>query len=317
MSTPICRREPADDDYQRPMSTATVLRATLVLEVLGGAALAAWLLPDSSPGWLAPAIGVALPLVTTAGSVATQLVVDACLDPRSPRGTWRNGLRVWLGETAASIVAFCWRQPFRAGFPEPPIVDDPGIPAVLLIHGYACNRAVWLPLLDSGLLAGCNVATVNLEPIFASIDDYAATVGEAIRRLQSSSGAPRVTLVCHSMGGLVARAYLRAHGSAAVARLITISTPHAGTIFARFGRGRNARQMVRGSSWLIALGAAATPEVLALQTHFASRDDNLIHPRAGLVLAGAAAAHWFDGIGHLAMLNDPRVWQRLAEEIKR
>jgi hypothetical protein len=75
--------------------------------------------------------------------------------------------------------------------------------------------------------------------------------------------------------------------------------------------------MMRGSSWLIALGAAATPEVEALQTHFASRDDNLIHPRAGLVLAGAASAYWFDGIGHLAMLNDPQVWKRLAEEIKR
>ena len=100
-----------------------------------------------------------------------------------------------------------------------------------------------------------------------------------------------------------------------MARLITIATPHEGTIFARLGRGTNARQMVRGSAWLTALAAATTPEIRALQTHFASRDDNLIHPRAGLVLMGAAAAHWFDGVGHLAMLNDRGVWAKLADEV--
>lgn len=57
-------------------------------------------------------------------------------------------------------------------------------------------------------------------------------------------------LVGHSMGGLVARAYLRRYGELRVARLITLGTPHRGSLLAHLGIGRNARQMEPGSVWL-------------------------------------------------------------------
>src|SRR5262245_48255790 len=138
---------------------------------------------------------------------------------------------------------FTWNQPFASTFPEQPLVRDPQRPAVLLVHGYMCNRAVWRPLLRSGRLRECNVATVNLEPVFGPIEKYGEVIARAVEALRAATGAARVTLVCHSMGGLAARAYLHAHDNDVVERVITIATPHNGTIFGAFGSGHNARQM--------------------------------------------------------------------------
>ncbi|HEX7156617.1 MAG TPA: alpha/beta fold hydrolase, partial [Burkholderiaceae bacterium] len=266
------------------MTLARLLRISLALQLAGGGVLgyllsAPWL-AEPALRWLAAVAGaVALPVLVTAGALGGELVIDAIVDPRQPRRGLANALRVWLGETGASLRAFCFRQPFGADFPEPATFHDPRRPAVLLIHGYVCNRAAWRPLLEAGALAGCNVATVDLLPVYTSIDDYATVIGAAVERLSAAAGAPAVVLVAHSMGGLAARAYLRRFGDAAVARVITIATPHAGTRFARLGSGVNARQMRPGSDWLHALDGALTP---ALRTRFvciAAGDDNLILPR--------------------------------------
>jgi pimeloyl-ACP methyl ester carboxylesterase len=155
------------------MTLATFLRIGLVTQLAGGTALGAWLLPGELR-WFAPAIGVAVPLVVTAIALAIEFAVGVIVDPRSPPVPVRYLLPIWWAETRISLRMFTVEQPFAARFPEPALTHDPQRPAVLLVHGYLCNRAVWRSLLASGTLAGCNVATVNLEPIFGPIDRYAA-----------------------------------------------------------------------------------------------------------------------------------------------
>jgi len=298
------------------ISLAAALRIALPAEILGGALLGAALLPPTVAGlplrvFLALLAGALCPVLATAAMLALELAVDALTDPREPRGGWRNALRVCAGETAAALRAFCWRMPYRAGFADPPIARDPRRRAVLLVHGYLCNRAVWLPLLRSGALAGCHAATVDLTPIFGSIDRCVGPLREAVAALSAASGAPRVVLVCHSLGGLAARAYLAAGGDATVEQVITIATPHAGTIFARLGHSTNARQAIPGSAWLARLDAALTPALRRRFVCLASRDDNLVNPRASPLLPGCAATQLFDGVGHLALLSDRRVWATL------
>jgi triacylglycerol esterase/lipase EstA (alpha/beta hydrolase family) len=55
-------------------------------------------------------------------------------------------------------------------------------------------------------------------------------VDKAVADLRQRTGAAQVALVCHSMGGLVARAYLRAYGDEAVACVVTLGSPHRGTV---------------------------------------------------------------------------------------
>jgi pimeloyl-ACP methyl ester carboxylesterase len=80
---------------------------------------------------------------------------------------------------------------------------------VLLIHGYACNSGYWLPM--SKLLTQARISHygIDLEPPGASIDAFVPQVRAAVQRLREATGSAQVIIVGHSMGGLVARAYLR------------------------------------------------------------------------------------------------------------
>lgn len=296
------------------MTLRLLLRLSLALQLAAGALLFWWLLPEgTAPIWIACAVA-ALPVAATALVLGFELAVGAVLDPRSPRAPLAQVLRVWLGETVVSVRAFGWRQPFGAGFAEPPLARDPQRSAVLLLHGYVCNRAVWRPLLASGRLDHCNVATLDLLPVFGDIDGYATQVAQAVDRLRAASDAPRVILVCHSMGGLAARCYLRRFGTRAVQRLITLATPHSGTVFGRMGHGINGRQMATGSDFLRQLAADTTGEVRQMTACIASADDNLIVPRSSPLLPGAVH-QVIDGVGHLALIEDPRAWSLLVAQI--
>jgi pimeloyl-ACP methyl ester carboxylesterase len=62
----------------------------------------------------------------------------------------------------------------------------------------------------------------------SDIDAYADGIARRIDEVLAATGTSLI-LVGHSMGGLASRAYLRRHGVAKVARLITLGSPHQGT----------------------------------------------------------------------------------------
>lgn len=296
------------------MTLAWMLRITLALSVGIGTAVGVMVLPDAAPWWGAVLFGLAAPPLFTGALLALELAIGAAVDPRRPRRSIGHVLQVWLGETLASSRMFLWRQPFAADFPELPIVRDPRRPAVLLIHGYLCNRAVWRPLLDSRLLRDCNVATVNLEPVFGPIERYSDVIAAAVQSLLAASGAEKAVLVCHSMGGIAARVYLQQHGAARVERVITLASPHHGTVFAHAGLGANARQMRTGWPFLARLAAGEDETLRSRFTCVGTRDDNLVVPRSSPLLPGARP-HQLDRVGHLALLEDERAWHIVGAEI--
>ena len=115
------------------------------------------------------------------------------------------------------------------------------------------------------------------------------------------------------MGGLAARSYLRRHGHHAVQRVVTIDTPHHGTVFATLGHGPNARQMRNACEFVRQLAQDDEPVEFVC---FASQHDNLIVPRDNQVLAGAEAV-WFEKTGHLAMTANDAVLEKLIEVVER
>jgi hypothetical protein len=119
------------------------------------------------------------------------------------------------------------------------------------------------------------------------------------------------------MGGLVARAWMRVHGSARVARVITLGSPHHGTALARVGPGANAAQMRRaehGGTWLQALDAGETAQTRALITSIYTHHDNIVAPQTSSVLAGARNIG-FGGVGHVALGSNPRVLAEVMREL--
>lgn len=210
-------------------------------------------------------------------------------DP-SPQPRWRELFSAWVAETATAAAVFYWRQPFRANeIPDQlaPPAQVTGRRGVVFIHGFFCNRGFWTPWLRCLQGQGHAFVAVNLEPVFGSIDGYAPQIEDAVHRVTRATGLAPL-LVCHSMGGLAARAWLRLmKAESRVHHVVTIGTPHRGTWLARFGLGSNGRQMRLQSGWHAELDEGMPPGRHALFTCWYSNCDNIVFPASSATLAGA------------------------------
>lgn len=238
--------------------------------------------------------------------------------PRQHRPRPQERVRLFLNEFACSMLASSWTMAWPATGWH--LAGEPvGLP-VLLLHGYGSNGGYWIQL--SRLLARQRVShyALDMAPAAdAGIDDYVPLVNSAVAELRARTGASQVIIVAHSMGGLVARAWMRRHGGAQLARLITLGTPHHGTALANFGFGQNALQMRRNgvagaSAWLTTLADGETGPQRALITSIFSHHDNIIAPQTSSYLPGARNIE-FGAIGHVALGRDARVLECVREEI--
>ena len=304
------------------MSARLLLRLLLLAQAAAALAIGAGLWRQGTNRWAALAAGVGAVLLV-------RLLINANnfrLSRRSASATparFRLGLgarvRLFAEEFCASMLESSWSMP-RA-HPCQQVYADAAAPPVLLLHGYGCNSGYWsalAPLLDA---ARISYATLDLEPIAGEIDGYAPLVQRAVEQLCERTGAPKLVIVAHSMGGLVARAWMRRHGAARVARLVTLGTPHHGTCLASFGVGKNAAQMRRGgaahgteNAWLQDLAASESAAARALVTSIYSHHDNIISPQTSSRLEGARNIE-FGGVGHVALGGNRRVLAMVMREI--
>jgi len=117
-----------------------------------------------------------------------------------------------FGEWTESTAIFGWRMPWRSN-----AVDDHlprtsrGLRGVVFIHATSASRPV--ESMDEALAqARSRLCRRQLEPVFASIDDYIPQIERAVRRIETATGLAPV-IVAHSMVGLVARAWLRSRAA--------------------------------------------------------------------------------------------------------
>jgi len=231
--------------------------------------------------------------------------------------TWSALLLAWLRELWVLEQVFTWQQPFASQrWPDRSQGGTQQHP-VLFIHGYTCNRGLWNGWLRQLHGQGCALQALTLEPAFGSIDDYVEPIEQAMRALEAACPGLPPIIVAHSMGGLAVRAWLRRHGRAGrVLRVLTLGTPHGGTLLARYGRGQNSREMRWQSDWLADLAAAETPETSALFDCYFSRCDQIVCPVQTARLPGARSIE-LQARGHLGLVFDPRVQRDLQSLLTR
>lgn len=111
-----------------------------------------------------------------------------------------------------------------------------GIP-ILLVHGFADNCSA-LAVLGRALrkrrfgVVHCFNYSL-LTALTGDVRSAANELGHEVERLCAATGANKVHVVGHSLGGLVARYYVqRQDGDARVHTLVTLGTPHHGTMTA-------------------------------------------------------------------------------------
>ena len=231
-------------------------------------------------------------------------------DPQ-PRATLRALLQACLREASTAPRVFLWRQPFRTqAIPDfLPSSDQTG---VVFIHGFFCNRAIWTPWMAQLLTQNRAFVAVTLEPAFGSIDNYTVLVEAAVAKVTQATGqAP--TLICHSMGGLAARAWLRSNlaNEARIQRVITIGTPHFGTALSTEKAllpFTNTHQMQRLGSWTRQLAKDEPASLYAKFTCWYSNCDNIVVPTSTAMLPGADN-RLVTAQGHVSMAFEATVMQ--------
>ena len=197
--------------------------------------------------------------------------------------------------------------------------DPPGVPArapVLLLHGVLCNAGSMHDLRSALVVRGIRpVYTMSYGPPLASIDYFVDQVATKIDSILATTGAKQLAIVGHSMGGLVARAYLRRHGSAKVSTVITIGTPHNGSVHAWLFPGVSLGQLRPSNRWLAELNRARD-DMGARIVSIWSWHDSMVAPQTSAELPGARNIA-LSGIGHNALISNERVYGLVAAELKR
>ncbi|HEY6040235.1 MAG TPA: alpha/beta fold hydrolase [Kofleriaceae bacterium] len=194
-----------------------------------------------------------------------------------------------------------------------PLPGGHGPRPIIVLHGYAMNRA------NFALLA-YRLRNAGLGPIYGfeywtlgRVAAGARQLGWFVDEVRAATGADKVDLVGHSMGGVVARYYAAlAGGHAAVDHVITIGSPHAGTDVGGFGIGHPARELVLGSKLIQRMQAAPVATKL---TTILSEADALVPASKQPEIAGAERIV-YDDLGHVAMLGSRRVARDIIERLR-
>jgi pimeloyl-ACP methyl ester carboxylesterase len=232
----------------------------------------------------------------------------------SPRGAIAMVLREWGAVLMNNFYRFPW--PDAALRRDPAPARDGRVP-VVMIHGYFSNRGYFGPLVRALEERGvAPIFTPSFPAAFTGIESYVERLADYLERLAEATAQPQAVIVAHSMGGLAARAYLCAHGASRVKKLVTIASPHNGTVHARFGSGANAKQMEQDSEFLAQLcrGEGDTGPACAV-TSIYTPHDNLVAPQDTSRLAWARNIA-IPGRGHVDILASDRLAAIVLKELQ-
>jgi triacylglycerol lipase len=197
-------------------------------------------------------------------------------------------------------------------------VEAAGTP-ILLLHGMVDNGSIFTVLRRGLTRRGFGqVVPVNYSPLTMDVRVAARRLAETVEDLVATTGYRRVHMVGHSLGGLVARYYVqRLGGDARVHTLVTLGTPHSGTVPAYFLPLRLGRQLRPGSDLMTELAGPA-PGCRTRFLAYWSDLDQMIIPKT------AAQLHHPDlvarnirvrGVGHLSFAIDRRVVHEIGVEL--
>ena len=181
---------------------------------------------------------------------------------------------------------------------------------VVLIHGYLANRSTLLPLAAYLRWRGLRQVLSFNYPSTAGVERGAIALRDYLRHHVRGG---RIDLVCHSLGGLVARVYLQQLGGARrVDHCVTLGTPHHGTYNSYWLPSRVGREL-RPDSRLLARLEASRREAEGVRfLSVIAGSDNLVVPR---VFSAHDEEVRIPDLGHVGVLFSPRVLRVVADHL--
>ncbi|NEA62310.1 alpha/beta fold hydrolase [Streptomyces sp. SID12488] len=185
-------------------------------------------------------------------------------------------------------------------------------PPVVLLHGFIDNRSVFVLLRRSLAQHGRQqIESLNYSPLTCDIRTAAELLGRHIEEICRRTGQPRVDIVGHSLGGLIARYYVqRLGGDLRVRTLVTLGTPHSGTRVVPLADAHPIVRQMRPGSEVIEELRLPAPDCRTRFVSFWSDLDHVMDPPETACVDHPdllAQNVQVTGIGHLALPVHPAV----------
>lgn len=175
-----------------------------------------------------------------------------------------------------------------------PVSVEPGPIPVLFVHGFLGEYSDSFTVMRSWLAdngwSGVELREMHMGNSMNCIFFSAVDVARAADQLRLDTGAPRIDIVGHSLGGLVSRFYVKYLGGAdKVRNVVTIASPHHGTAVVEVNPLMCVTsEMAPGSTFLATLNAGDETPIDAIRyTSIRSIQDYWVQPADSAHLDGA------------------------------
>ena len=187
--------------------------------------------------------------------------------------------KMLLGTAVAAIAALA------------PAVTASAVEPILFVHGWNSSGSVWNTMIGRFQADGWTAAQTNNWSYNTAQSNVttAAQVNTQVDNIRAATGAAKVDIVSHSMGGLSTRYYLKNLGGAAeVDEWVSLGGPNHGTTTANLCFwNTSCFEMRPNSTFLNALNATdETPGLVNYGTWW-SPCDEIINPDSSVSLSGA------------------------------
>jgi triacylglycerol lipase len=162
---------------------------------------------------------------------------------------------------------------------------------ILFVHGWNSSSSTWNTMVSRFSADGWTAAELNNWSYnwHQSNATTASQISTKVNSILASTGAAKVDIISHSMGGLSSRYYVRNLGGAAkVDDWVSLGGPNHGTNTSYFCFDTSCGEMRPNSTFLKALNSGdETPGAVNYGT-FWSPCDEVINPDSSVALSGAS-----------------------------
>jgi triacylglycerol lipase len=189
---------------------------------------------------------------------------------------------------------------------------------ILFVHGWSESESLWSTMIRNFEREGWTREELN-NWRYNTRQSNVTTAREVERKvaeIRRRTGAAKVDIISHSMGGLNTRYYLKnLRGTEQVDDWVSLGGPNHGTSIANICPEQSCVEMRIGSTFLTELNSGdETPGTVNYGTWWSSCDE-FINPHESVLLSGATNTE-AGCVTHVGLTSNARVFEQVREFVR-